>query len=173
MASVVLALAAVGTLVGGLSVDRFVLRGGGTLGRRIMGGVAFFSASALLGCALRMRDPWVAAGLTALSCLSAQATQPLWWSCAIGISGRHVGALFGLMNMLGVFGAMSSQYLVGAIADGMGARGFSGREQWDPIFFIDVGVLACAGWLWARFRFVAVEDPEAPLGTGTPRPEND
>ena len=114
-------------------------------GRRLLGGAAFFAAAALLGLRLRMRDPWIAVGFTALSCLAAQATQPLWWSCAIGISGRHVGALFGLMNMVGVFGAMSSQYLVGALADWMGARGYSGREQWDPIFFIDVGVLACAG----------------------------
>jgi MFS family permease len=172
MASVVLALGAVGTLVGGLMVDRFVLRGGRTVRRRIVGGAAFFAASASLGCALRMPDPWIAAGFTALSCLATQSTQPLWWSCAIGISGRHVGALFGLMNMVGVFGAMSSQFLVGAIADGMGARGFSGRQQWDPIFFIDVGVLACAGWLWATFRFVPVEDSEVRRETGAPDPED-
>ena len=98
----------------------------------------------------------------ALSCLAAQSTQPLWWSCAIGISGRHVGALFGLMNMAGVVGAMGSQFLVGALADAMGARGFSGRPQWDPIFFVDVGVLVCAGLLWASFRFVAVETDEPP-----------
>ena len=67
------------------------------------------------------------------------------------------------MNMLGVFGAMSSQYLVGALADWMGARGYSGREQWDPIFFIDVGVLIFAGLLWSSFRFVIVEAPD-PLG---------
>jgi hypothetical protein len=82
---------------------------------------------------------------------------PLWWSCAIGISGRHVGALFGLMNAVGVFGAMCSQYLVGALADWMGARGYSGRDQWDPIFSIDVGVLLCAGAAWATFRFVPVD----------------
>jgi hypothetical protein len=89
----------------------------------------------------------------------------LWWSCAIGVSGRHVGALFGLMNTVGVFGAMSSQYLVGALADWMGARGFSGRQQWDPIFFIDLGVLVCAGLLWSSFRPVAVEPLDPPLAT--------
>ncbi len=161
MASTVLALGAVGTLAGGIAVDRIVLRGGGSAGRRLLGGAAFFMAAALLGCALRTHDPWIAAGFTALSCLAAQSSQPLWWSCAIGISGRHVGALFGLMNMVGVFGAMSSQYLVGALADGMAARGFSGRQQWDPIFFIDVGVLVCAGLLWSSFRFVTVEVDES------------
>src|SRR5262249_48725254 len=121
MASTVLAFGAIGTLAGGFAVDRIVLRGGGLVGRRLLGGAAFVLAAALLGCALRTHDPWVAAFVTALSCLAAQSTQPLWWSCAIGISGRHVGALFGLMNMLGVFGAMSSQYLVGALADAMAA----------------------------------------------------
>jgi MFS transporter, ACS family, glucarate transporter len=160
MASTVLALGAVGTLAGGAAVDRIIRRGGGLKGRRLLGGAAFFVAAALLVLALRTHAPWIAAGFTALSCLAAQSAQPLWWSCAIGVSGRHVGALFGLMNMVGVFGAMSSQYLVGALADAMGARGFSGRQQWDPIFFIDVGVLVCAGVLWLSFRFVTVEGDE-------------
>src|SRR5262249_5439975 len=160
MASVVLAGAAVGTLAGGLAVDRIVLRGEGLRGRRLLGGAAFFTAAGLLGFALGVRAPWAAAIFTALSCLAAHAAQPLWWSCAIGVSGRHIGALFGLMNMVGIFGAMSSQYLVGALADWMGARGFSGREQWDPIFFLDIGVLVCAGWIWAVFRFVTVRDSE-------------
>ncbi len=159
MASVVLGAAAVGTLAGGLAADRIVLPGGGLRGRRVLGGAAFFTAAVSLGCALRMSNPWAAAIFTALSCLAAHLAQPLWWSCAIGISGRHIGALFGLMNMVGILGAMSSQYLVGALADWMGARGFSGREQWDPIFFIDIAVLVGAGWLWATFRFVVVKDP--------------
>jgi MFS transporter, ACS family, glucarate transporter len=162
MASTVLALAAVGVLAGGVAVDRNARRGGGTAGRRLLGGSAFLAAAALLGCALRARDPWIAAALTALSCFAAQSTQPLWWSCAIGISGRHVGALFGLMNAVGVFGALSSQFLVGALADWMGARGSSGRGQWDPIFYIDAGVLLCAGAAWAAFRFVPVEPPGPP-----------
>src|SRR5205823_8031330 len=140
---------AVGIIAGGVLVDRIARRGGGIAGRRLLGGTAFVAAAGFLACALVMPDPWLATGFTALSCLAAQATQPLWWSCAITVSGRHVGALFGLMNMMGVFGAMGSQYLVGALADFMGARGFSGREQWDPIFWIDIGVLACAGGDWS------------------------
>jgi predicted MFS family arabinose efflux permease len=157
MASTVLALGAIGTLAGGIAVDGIVRRGGGQNGRRLLGGGAFLMAAVLLVGALRTNVPWIAASFTALSCLAAQSAQPLWWSCAIGISGRHVGALFGLMNMMGVVGAMSSQYLVGALADLMAARGFSGRPQWDPGFYIDVGVLVVAGLLWATFRFAPVE----------------
>src|SRR5581483_4375509 len=149
MASTVLALAAIGTLSGGAAVDRLGLREGRTARIRVFGGVAFLVAAASLGGSLRAGDPWLAAALASLSCLAAQATVPLWWSCAIGISGRHVGALFGLMNMVGVFGALGSQYLVGAIADWLGARGYTGRAQWDPIFQIDVVVLLAAGLAWS------------------------
>ena len=160
MASIVLAFAAAGTFTGGCILDRVVQKGS-VAGRRRLGGCALFSASALLGCALSTRDPWLAAMFTALSCFAAQLTQTMWWSCAIGISGRHVGALFGLMNSVGVFGAMSSQFLIGAIADWLGARGYSGRMQWDPMFYLDAGVLIVAGLLWSSFRLVAVEPPDA------------
>ena len=156
MASLVLACAAVGTFFGGQILDR-VVTGKGLIRRRLMGGCAFFAAAAFLSCSLMSQNPWLAVLLAGLSCFMTQATQSLWWSCAIGISGKHVGALFGLMNSAGVFGAMSSQFLVGAIADWLGTHGHSGRAQWDPIFYIDVGVLIAAGVTWSFFRFVPVE----------------
>lgn len=107
------------------------------------------------------QNPWLAAGFAALSCFATQATSPLWWSCAIGISGKHIGALFGLMNSVGVFGAMSSNYLVGAIADWQKSQGLSGRAQWDPIFYIDLAVLALGSLLWFSFLFVSVEPTDA------------
>jgi MFS family permease len=123
----------------------------------MLGGACFLVAAAALACALAANHAWLAAWFTACSCFAAQATQPLWWSSAIGISGKHVGALFGLMNSVGVFGALSSQYLVGAIADYLGASGYSGRAQWDPIFYINIGVLLTAGCLWFSIRLVNVE----------------
>ena len=166
MASIVLGFSAVGTFAGGMILD-YVVYGGGVTRRRIVGGCAFFLSAASLSCALMSRDPWVATVFTGLSCFMAQSTQPLWWSCAIGISGKHVGALFGLMNSVGVFGALSSQFLVGAIADWLGSHGHSGRTQWDPIFYGNVGVLTVAGLLWACFRMVAVEDPNVPSHDAT------
>ena len=96
--------------------------------------------------------------LTGFSCFFTQATQSLWWSSAIQISGRHVGALFGLMNSVGVFGALSSQFLVGALADHFAGQGLSGRAQWDPIFLINCGVLIAAAMLWGVFVQRPVED---------------
>ncbi len=165
MASVVLGCSALGIFSGGFLVDRAV-QAGSMSRRRILGGMSFFAASVLLVTALRTQNSWVAISLTALSCGAAQSTQPLWWSCATQISGRHIGALFGLMNSVGVFGALSSQYLVGAIADFLGKQGFSGRAQWDPIFYIDSVVLLVAAVLWSTFISVPVEpaaESEEPL----------
>ncbi|MBC8115774.1 MAG: MFS transporter [Candidatus Saccharimonas sp.] len=163
MASMVLAFSAIGTFAGGMILD-LVVAGGGMARRRLLGGCSFFAAAGLLSCALLSRDPWLAALFTALSCFMTQATLPLWWSCTIGISGKHVGALFGLMNSCGTVGALSSQYLIGAIADWLGAKGYTGREQWDPVFYINIGVLIAAGLLWSTFRFVLVEPLEHPEG---------
>ncbi len=160
MASMVLAFSAAGTLAGGYLLDWFASRGG--IGRkRLLGACSFFLASAMLGCGLLSGNPWLAAFFAALSCFATQATQPLWWTCSIGISGKHIGALFGLMNSVGVFGALSSQYLVGKLADLLGARGFTGRAQWDPIFYINMGVLIVAGLLWSSFVFKTVEELDA------------
>lgn len=169
MASMVLAFGAVGTFTGGFILDRVVQVAASQARRRWLGGCALFSASALLGCALLTSEPWLAALFTALSCFATHLTQTMWWSCAIGISGRHVGALFGLMNSVGVFGAMSSQFFVGAIADGLGSKGYSGRMQWDPMFYVDMGVLIVAGLLWSSFRLVPVEPPDTAAGDAQPR----
>jgi sugar phosphate permease len=162
MASVVLGFGSVGVLGGGILVDRIVRRGGGITSLRFLGGAAFFAAAGFLACALAVPHAWLATVLTALSCLAAQSTQPLWWSFAIAVSGRHVGALFGLMNSFGVLGAMSSQYLVGALADWREVRGYTGRARWDPGFHVDLVVLLCAGLAWLVLRTVTVETSTAP-----------
>ena len=137
-----------------------VLHEGGVSRRRLLGGCYFLGAAAQLSCALLTKNPWRAVLFTALSCFATQATQPLWWSSAIGNSGKHVGALFGLMNSAGVFGAMSSRFLVGPIINRLGGKCYSGRMKWGPIFYINVGVLIAAGLMWSSFRFVLVEPLE-------------
>lgn len=161
MSSVVLLFAAMGTFTGGLLVD-FFGAAQSIRRRRAFGAVSFAFATLMLILALMSESPWQAVLLTACSCFATQATQSLWWSCAIGISGQHVGALFGLMNSMGVFGAMSSQFLTGALADWLGARGLTDRAQWDPIFYINCVVLAFAAVLWATFVFQKVEPDKNP-----------
>ena len=156
LSSVVLAFAAVGTLAGGWSLD---LTGAAksSAGRRIHGALCFLAATALLYTALQRSSINESVALTGLSCFFTQATQALWWSAAIQISGRHVGALFGLMNSAGVFGAMSSQFLVGSLTDSLAKQGLTGRSQWDPIFLINCGVLLAAALLWSTVTLKKVD----------------
>ena len=70
----------------------------------------------------------------ALACFGVQIQVPAWWASATQVSGRHLGALFGMMNMLGAVGGIFSQIFFGRFADWMKGLGYTGRAQWDPAF---------------------------------------
>lgn len=156
LASLVLAGAAVGTLSGGFLDDR-LRRGAALPSPRWLGAIAYGSAAGFLALGLSAESPRTLAACASLSCLSAMCTQSSWWSCAIAISGRHLGALFGLMNGMGVFGAMGSQYFFGAFADWRKAQGYTGRAQWDPAFAVYFLALLAAGVCWATYVSRPVE----------------
>src|SRR5262245_41731680 len=150
LASLVLAGGAAGTLLGGV-LDDLLRRGVLRYGRRRLGATAYVLAAGFLGLGLLCESPRALAVCASLSCLAAMCTMSGWWSCAIEISGRHLGALFGLMNGMGVFGAMGSQFFFGAFADWRASQGYSGRAQWDPAFAVYVVVLLTAAACWASY----------------------
>ena len=167
LTSMVLGAGAVGTLGGGLLVDRAVRRGRDPVrARRHLGATALLLAAGLLLVSSRCEDPVLSAGLAAASCLAMLGQQSAWWSTATEVGGRHVGALFGLMNGMGIFGAMGSQYFFGAYADWRLARGFEGREMWSPAFLLYVALLVVGALCWFYV------DPSARRGgRGGPRNE--
>lgn len=156
LASLVLGGAAVGTLAGGFLDDR-LRRGLARHGRRWLGAVAFTLAAGLVGTGLLCESPRGLAVCACLSCLAAMCPMSAWWSCAIEVSGRHLGALFGLMNSMGVFGALGSQFFFGAFADWRKAQGYRGREQWDPAFAVYIAALLAAALCWALYVSRPVE----------------
>jgi hypothetical protein len=79
------------------------------------------------------------------------------------IGGRHLGAIFGLGNMVGLGGGAISQLFLGRFADEMKALGFEGRARWDPAFPIYGVVLLAGGLLWL---FVNPRRPVAPAASG-------
>jgi len=163
LGSLVLAGGAVGVLAGGVVAD-WLLRAALPVvwARRLFGATAYLAATACLVVAVRSEDPSALAALIALANLAVHLTLPTWWSCAIEQSGRHVGALFGLMNTMGVIGALASQWFVGWYADRRADLGYSGREQWDPMFDVYVGVLVVGAVAWAAYRFRPLEDGRPP-----------
>ena len=158
LASLVLGGGAIGSLSGGLLIDRVAQLGRDPIvARRWLCGGAFALAAGFLVLALTWESATGLAIGCALSCLCAMSTQAGWWSSVIEISGRHLGALFGLMNGLGVFGAMGSQFFFGAFADWRKALGYAGREQYDPAFVAYVVALLLAALCWACYRSFKVE----------------
>ena len=90
-------------------------------------------------------------------------TLPNWWSCAIPQCGRHTATIFGLMNGLGVLGAMASQGFAGWFADRQEkVFGLTGRAAWDPMFDVYVSVLVCNAVAWWLYRFVPLPEPPEP-----------
>lgn len=153
LSSLALAGSAVGVFLGGLLADRITTRAADPVrARRRVGIGCYLAAAGCLFAGVRADDPAAVAGLMAAAMLVMHLTLPNWWSVAIPQCGRHVGALFGLMNGMGVVGALMSQGFVGVLADWRGGLGHTGRAQWDPLFDVYVGVLVCGAAAWALYR---------------------
>jgi MFS family permease len=157
LAGMVLAGATLGNVLGGLIADRIRNRcSRPAQARRRVGCGCFCLAAALLVASIAASSSFVSAVLAAASCCAMFCQHPSWWSSVTELGGRHVGAVFGLVNSLGVPGAMASQYFFGACADWRGSQGFTGREQWDPALAVYVVILLIGGMCWL---FVDVSRP--------------
>ena len=98
---------------------------------------------------IRTDSAVLASVFVAMACFGVQIQVPAWWASATQVSGRHLGALFGMMNMLGAVGAILSQLFLGRFADWMKGMGYSGRAQWDPGFYVYVVVALIGMVLWS------------------------
>jgi MFS family permease len=151
LSGMVLAGGAVGATLGGYLSDWVVRRTGDRRrSRRMIGCCGLTGAALALLAGVQCDNPLAASALIALASLSAHAVLATWWAAVTEISGRHLGSLFGLMNSMGVPGAVASQLFFGRFADWRAEQGFHGRDQWDPGFYVYAGVLlvgAC-GWLF-------------------------
>lgn len=149
LAGLVLAGATLATIFGGMITDRIKSRSRRPALMRRLAGCAFFSTAALLLLASTAVDSSLVSSLLAAGSCSIMLFQHTsWWSSITELGGRHVGVVFGLINSLGVPGAMASQLFFGAFADWRGKQGYSGREQWDPAFLVYVGVLLVGAVCW-------------------------
>jgi sugar phosphate permease len=168
LTSMVLAAGALGCFFGGWLTDWLVRKTGnrrwGRTAQSVLG-----AGLAALGIVLSLltSSTELASVFVALTCIGIQLQLPPWWACATQVSGRHVGALFGLMNMCGSLGRLLTQVLLGGFTDIMAFLGYSGRAQWDPGIFVYSLVALVGMVLWSLIDpRRTVEGTEGQIPTG-------
>jgi MFS family permease len=164
LSGMVLLGGAIGCTLGGYLADELARRTGERRwSRRLVGAGGLGLAALALVVSVQWESPAATAAYTALASLSAGATIASWWAVVTDISGKHLGALFGLMNSMGVPGAVGSQLFFGWFADWMKEHGHVGRGQWDVAFYVYAGVLllGALGWLFIDATRSAVEPEDA------------
>jgi ACS family glucarate transporter-like MFS transporter len=160
--SFVLAGSALGVLLGGWIADWIPKHCSNAItARRWLGVGCYSAAAAFLVLGIQCDDAYALAAFWGASFCAMHVTLPNWWSVAIPQCGTHVGSLFGLMNGMGVLGALASQGYVGAFADWREKQGFTGRDAWDPMFNLYVVVLMLGGIAWWSYRYRPINEPES------------
>jgi sugar phosphate permease len=149
LASLPFLFGAAGVMLGGYLGDWFTawLRS-----RRIalgaLGFVGLLFGGVLVAASVLASSPLVAALLCAVGFFCSYVQLAAWWAAMGDVGGRHLGALFGLCNMMGLAGGFVSQVFLGLFADYMKGQGLTGRAQWDPAFYLYGGILVVGGLLW-------------------------
>jgi sugar phosphate permease len=153
LASMALAGATCGSLVGGLIADQIQRHTADRYrARRMLAFLSYGGAALCLFASVNLDYVGLSSVFCALACFLMFLQLPTWWACTFDVSGKHTGAMFGLLNGVGVIGAMGSQGFFGAFADWRKAQGFEGRAQWDPAFYASITLLLSAAFLWQFIR---------------------
>jgi MFS family permease len=149
LAALALLGATVGSLSGGVLADRITRHAANRYrARRLLCLGAFFGAALFLLASVNVDSAILSAAFCGLACWAMFCHLPTWWGCAFDVSGKHTGAMFGLLNGVGVVGAIGAQYFWGWFADWRKSLGYAGRDQWDPAFYVSIAFLIAAGILW-------------------------
>jgi MFS family permease len=163
LAGMVLTGGAFGSLSGGFLADWLLSQTGNRRWSRSgIGCGALASGGGLLWSSTMVDDPTLAAACTSVAAFTAFSSIASWWGAVTDISGRHLGALFGLMNSMGVPGAFVSPIFLGWFVDWMKSQGHTGRAQWDPAFAVYSLVLlvGAVGWLFINPTRPVADAPE-------------
>lgn len=153
LASLALAGGAVGCVCGGWLADYLLMRTGSARWSRVgISAVSYAVGGLCIIASIQTDSVYLSTGYIGLAFLCLQLQIPSWWATVTQISGRHVGALFGLMNSMGVVGGVTSPIFLGALVDWLGEQGYTGREQWDPGFWAYAAIMLLGSVLWLFVR---------------------
>jgi sugar phosphate permease len=147
--SVVMAGGALGCLTGGWVSDLVLKFMRNRAWGRSLSGAGALILSGLAACAVRFLESSDAIMVcSAVSLFFMQISLPTWWSVVAEISGRHGGAMWGLMNSMASLGLIGLNLVVGMVVDHRQRAGMSLRESWNPVFDIVAAGLFLGGICW-------------------------
>jgi ACS family glucarate transporter-like MFS transporter len=129
----------IGTLLGGLATDGFVVRFGPIWGRRLPGVIAGVLVAGLYLLAPRAPNVWWFIGSMAAISLSIDFCLGAMWATYQDIGGRHVASVLGLGNMCASFGSAAFTWFSGSLAD---------HKQWNTVFLLAALAMAVATVSW-------------------------
>jgi MFS family permease len=166
LTGVVMAGGAAGCLFGGWLSDFALRRHAAHLRRaRRLCGAAMLLLAGLSALSVRLFDS-TTLGVTlcnAAALFFMQAGVPTWWSVVAEISGRHGGAMWGLMNSMASLALMTLTVSIGYVVDQRQQAGYSALAAWSPMFdAIAAGLLlGAAAWTMVdATRAIVGEQPE-------------
>lgn len=140
---------AIGVLFGGYFGDWLTARTGSRRGALVgMSTISLLLAGTMIASSVQMNHPAVAVLFCSIGYFFSYIQLAAWWAAVADVGGRHTGAIFGLCNMIGLAGGAISQIFLGQFVTYMATLGYSGRDQWDPAFYLYGAVLMLGGLLW-------------------------
>ena len=93
---------------------------------RVYGFCGTALAAVALWASIQCESPVATSAWASLACLATLSQQATFWAITTEIGGIHLGAVFGLINSMGVPGGYLSSKFFGQFADWMGSRGYEG-----------------------------------------------
>ena len=129
----------IGTVLGGLATDRFVVRFGPIWGRRWPGVIAGVLVASLYLVAPHLPNVWWFIGAMAAISLSIDFCLGAMWATYQDIGGRHVGSVLGLGNMCASFGSAGYTWFAGSLAD---------KNEWNTVFLLAAAAMVVATVAW-------------------------
>jgi MFS family permease len=173
LSGMVLGAGALGCFFGGWLTD-FLLKATGSrrwsrTAQSIAG--AGLAASGLFA-SLFVGDTIQSAVLVAVACFGLQVQLPAWWATGTQISGKNLGALMGLMNMIGNLGGAALQTVFGYYVGAMKRTGYLGRARWDPgiLIYVAIALLGLACWSMINPEQTVEEKASDPVGSDIASP---
>ncbi|MDP6717139.1 MAG: MFS transporter [Pirellulaceae bacterium] len=135
----------VGALAGGAISDGLLaMTGSRTIARKWLATVCMSLCALLVFGAYFVQQPVVAVLIISGGSFCAAVGGPCAYTITIDMGGRHVGALFGTMNMVGNLGAL-------AFITGVGRFTKQGGN-WDSVLLLFGGLYVAAGLFWLLLR---------------------